>query len=159
MEETTILSLLQKYIKDQCTEQELRTLLHWLKSSDNPVDLDLVIQPLWNAIDQNMARPDQERENELRKEVSSLLSTIKQGSKPVSNTGVGNKKYLTNFYRIAAMLVLAFSVTFGLLKVLDRSQPVCRENIRERGEEKPTTGRRYPYYPEFRDEPSHPVRL
>ncbi|MFV0584742.1 MAG: FecR family protein [Parabacteroides gordonii] len=138
MEETTILSLLQKYIKDQCTEQELRTLLHWLKSSDNPVDLDLVIQPLWNAIDQNMARPDQERENELRKEVSSLLSTIKQGSKPVSNTGVGNKKYLTNFYRIAAMLVLAFSVTFGLLKVLDRSQPVITyaEKTSAKGEKK-----------------------
>lgn len=100
------------------------------------MDLDLVIQPLWNAIDQNMARPDQERENELRKEVSSLLSTIKQGSKPVSNTGVGNKKYLTNFYRIAAMLVLVFSVTFGLLKcstVAIRNN-LCRENIRERGE-------------------------
>lgn len=119
MEETTILSLLQKYIKDQCTEQELRTLLHWLKSSDNPADLDLVIQPLWNAIDQNMARPDQERENELRKEVSSLLSTIKQGSK-TSNTGVRSKNRLNGFYRIAAILIVAFSVTFGLLKVIDR---------------------------------------
>lgn len=121
MEETTILSLLQKYIKDQCTEQELRTLLHWLKSSDNPADLDLVIQPLWNAIDQNMARPDQERENELRKEVSSLLSTIKQGSK-TSNTGVRSKNRLNGFYRIAAILIVAFSVTFGLLKVIDRPQ-------------------------------------
>lgn len=121
MEETTILSLLQKYIKDQCTELELRTLLHWLKSSDNPADLDLVIQPLWNAIDQNMARPDQERENELRKEVSSLLSTIKQGSR-TSNTSVRSKNRLNGFYRIAAILIVAFSVTFGLLKVIDRPQ-------------------------------------
>lgn len=121
MEEITIISLLQKYIKDQCSEQELRTLLHWLKSSDNHTDLDLVIQPLWNAIDQNMSRPNQERENELRKEVSSLLSTIKQSSK-TSNTSVRSKNRLDGFYRIAAILILAFSVTFGLLKVMDHSQ-------------------------------------
>ena len=78
MQDTVIISLLQKYIKDQCTEQELRTLLQWLKSPDSHIDLDLVVQPLWDAIDKDMSHPNEERENELRREVSSLLSAIKQ---------------------------------------------------------------------------------
>lgn len=66
MQDTVIISLLQKYIKDQCTEQELRTLLQWLKSPDSHIDLDLVVQPLWDAIDKDMSHPNEERENELR---------------------------------------------------------------------------------------------
>ena len=73
MRDTIIISLLQKYIKDQCSEQELRTLLQWLKSPDSHAGLDSVIQPLWEAIDRDMAQPTSERETELRKEVSSLL--------------------------------------------------------------------------------------
>ena len=138
MEEITIISLLQKYIKDQCSEQELRTLLHWLKSSDSHTDMDLIIQPLWNAINQNVARPGQERESELRKEVSSLLSAIKQNNKPTSNIGVRSKNRLIGFYRIAAMLLLVFSVTFGLLKVFDRPQSVITyiEKTSAKGEKK-----------------------
>lgn len=138
MEEATIISLLQKYIKDQCSEQELRMLLHWLKSSGCHIDLDLVIRPLWNAIDQNMDRPGQEMENELREEVSSLLLAIKQNNKPVPNTGVRRKNRLNGFYRIAVMLILAFSVAFGLLEVLDRPQSVITysEKSSAKGEKK-----------------------
>ena len=138
MQDTVIISLLQKYIKDQCTEQELRTLLQWLKSPDNHIDLDLVVQPLWDAIDKDMSHPNEERENELRREVSSLLSEIKQKNKFTSNSRVRSKNRLNGFYRVAAILILAFSVTLGLLKVLDRPQPVVTyaEKMSAKGEKK-----------------------
>lgn len=136
MKDTIIISLLQKYIKNQCSEQELRTLIHWLKLPDNHTELDQVIKPLWNTIDGSMARPDSAREKELREEVSLLLSDItEKASKP----RVKNQNRLSGFYRIAAILVLAFSVTFGLLKVLDypsSEQVTYTDNISNKGEMK-----------------------
>ncbi len=131
--------------KDQCTEQELRTFTQWLKSPDNHIDLDLVVQPLWDAIDKDMSHPNEERENELRREVSSLLSEIKQKNKFTSNSRVRSKNRLNGFYRVAAILILAFSVTLGLLKVLDRPQPVVTyaEKCLRKVKRKFTSGRWY----------------
>ena len=78
MQDTVIISLLQKYIKINVRSRSCVLLLQWLKSPDNHIDLDLVVQPLWDAIDKDMSHPNEERENELRREVSSLLSEIKQ---------------------------------------------------------------------------------
>lgn len=139
MEDIIIISLLQKYIKDQCSEQELRTLLHWLKSPDNRADLDQVVKPLWETVNRNMPRPDSEREKELYEEVSLLLSGIKQKNKNTSTSGSRSKNRLNGFYRIAAILILAFSVTFGLLKVLDHPsspQLTYTEKISNKGEKK-----------------------
>lgn len=139
MQDTIILSLLQKYVKDQCTEQELRTLFHWLKSPDNRTDLDLVVKPLWETIDKNMARPDSEREKELREEVALLLSGIGKESKNTFNLRGRNKNRLNSFYRVAAILILAFSVTFGLLTVLNRPssrQLTYTEKICNKGEKR-----------------------
>lgn len=138
MKDTIIISLLQKYIKDQCSEQELRTLLQWLKSPDSHDDLDVVVHPLWEAIDREMARPGAERETELRKEVSSLLSAIKQKNKSASSTRARNKNRLNGFYRVAAILILVFSATFGLLKMYDRPQQmvIYVEKISAKGEKK-----------------------
>ncbi len=136
MQETIIISLLRKYVKDQCSEQELRTLLQWLKSSDHHIGFDWVVQPLWDAIDKDMPRPDEEGENELRQEVSSLLSEIRQ--QKTSNFGVRSKNRLNGFYRVAAILILALSVTLGALKVLDRPQSVVTyvEKMSAKGETK-----------------------
>lgn len=136
MEDTTILLLLQKYIKDQCSEQELRTLLHWLKSPDNHTEFDLVVKPLWNMIDKNLSRPENRREEELHAEVSLLLSGMKE--QRIAKPELKSKRRLNGFYRIAAILVLAFSVTFGLLKVLDRPSPqlTYTENVSKKGEKK-----------------------
>ncbi len=136
MQETIIISLLRKYVKDQCSEQELRTLLQWLKSSDHHIGFDWVVQPLWDAIDKDMPRPDEEGENELRQEVSSLLSEIRQ--QKTSNSKVRSKNRLNGFYRVAAILILALSVTLGALKVLDRPQSVVTyvEKMSAKGETK-----------------------
>ncbi len=136
MQETIIISLLRKYVKDQCSEQELRTLLQWLKSSDHHIGFDWVVQPLWDAIDKDMPRPDEEGENELRQEVSSLLSEIRQ--QKTSDSKVRSKNRLNGFYRVAAILILALSVTLGALKVLDRPQSVVTyvEKMSAKGETK-----------------------
>ncbi len=136
MQETIIISLLRKYVKDQCSEQELRTLLQWLKSSDHHIGFDWVVQPLWDAIDKDMPRPDEEGENELSQEVSSLLSEIRQ--QKTSNSKVRSKNRLNGFYRVAAILILALSVTLGVLKVLDRPQSVVTyvEKMSAKGETK-----------------------
>ena len=136
MQETIIISLLRKYVKDQCSEQELRTLLQWLKSSDHHIGFDWVVQPLWDAIDKDMPRPDEEGENELRQEVSSLLSEIRQ--QRTSDSKVRSKNRLNGFYRVAAILILALSVTLGALKVLDRPQSVVTyvEKMSAKGETK-----------------------
>ena len=136
MQETIIISLLRKYVKDQCSEQELRTLLQWLKSSDHHIGFDWVVQPLWDAIDKDMPRPDEEGENELRQEVSSLLSEIRQ--QKTSDSIVRSKNRLNGFYIVAAILILALSVTLGALKVLDRPQSVVTyvEKMSAKGETK-----------------------
>jgi len=123
-------------MKDQCSEQELRILLQWLKSPDSRLDFDKGGQPFWNAVDKNMPRPNEEGENELLQEVSFLLSKIKQ--KNTSNSDVRSKNRLNGFYRVAAILIFAISVTFGLLKVLDRPQSVVAyaEKISAKGEKK-----------------------
>lgn len=120
MQDTIIISLLQKYIGNQCTEQELKTLLHWLKSSDDHACLDLVVKPLWDTIDKRIVMPDNQRENELRSEVSSLLNKIKQRKEETTHhVRISNRNLLNGFYRIAAILIIAFSVTFGLLKIMN----------------------------------------
>lgn len=138
MQDTIIISLLQKYIKNQCSEQELRTLLQWLKSPSSYISLDMAIKPIWDAIDRDMAFPNPDRENELRKEVSAILSDIKHKNNRTSNMNVRSKNRLNGFYRIAAILILVFSVTLGILKVIDRPQPTVTyaEKISAKGEKK-----------------------
>ena len=138
MQDTIIILLLQKYIKNQCSEQELHALLHWLKSPDNHAELDLVVKPLWETIDKNMSRPEGEKEKELHEEVSLLLSGVKRKDRKISNPIVRDKNRLNGFYRIAAILILAFSVTFGLVKVLDRPSPqlTYTEKVSNKGEKK-----------------------
>lgn len=138
MQDTIIILLLQKYIKNQCSEQELHALLHWLKSPDNHAELDLVVKPLWETIDKNMSRPEGEKEKELHEEVSLLLSGVKRKDRKISNPIIRDKNRLNGFYRIAAILILAFSVTFGLVKVFDRpsSQLTYTEKVSNKGEKK-----------------------
>lgn len=139
MQDTTIISLLQKYIKNECTEQELRCLLNWLKSADDHTSLDLIAKPLWDAIDRKLALPDSQRADELRNEVSSLLNAIRRESgKPANQSRINKKNRLNGFYRIAAILILTLSVTLGILKVMDRpSAPLTYvEQISLKGEKK-----------------------
>lgn len=137
MQDTIILSLLQKYISNQCTEDELKLLLHWLKSSDDHACLDRVVKPFWDTIDHTITYPDEKREAELRTEVFLLLNKIKHKEAGFVSE-VRSKNRLYGFYRIVAILIIALSVTFGLLTVLEDSQTsvTYTENISGEGEKK-----------------------
>ena len=49
---TYIIYLLHKYINSQCTEQELKQLLEWLKYTDDYACFDKVGKALWADINQ-----------------------------------------------------------------------------------------------------------
>lgn len=78
MKDETLVYLLQKYIDCQCSEEEVETLLHWLKSSDDDDCLDIVTRPLWGSICKNEVRSDAERDAQLRGEAIELLRRLKQ---------------------------------------------------------------------------------
>lgn len=137
MQDTLIISLLQKYIKNECTEQELVTLFHWLKSSDDYAEFDQVMKPVWENINRTMAFPDENRENELRNEVSVLLNEIKQ-RKHFSDPILKSKRYLKKLSYVAVLLVFVFSATLGLLKLYDNHvvSVTYSEKITQKGEKK-----------------------
>lgn len=113
-------------------------MLHQLKLSDNRIDLDWIVRPLWEAIDKESALPNKERKSELRREVSSLLLEIKQKNNTVPYSDTRDKLHLNGFYKIAAILILVFGVTFGLLNIFDRSQSTITyiESTSAKGEKK-----------------------
>lgn len=138
MNDTDILSLLQKYIRNECSGEELQALFQWLKSSDDYSGFDQAIRPFWDSIDRNMHVPDKGHEEELRKEVFLLLSDIKQRNKETNNPGVISKNRLSGFYRIVAILILVLSATLGVLKFYSpQPQPISyEERVSAKGEKK-----------------------
>lgn len=138
MQDTAILSLLQKYIRNECSREELQTLFQWLKSSDDYSGFDQVIRPFWDSIDQNMRVPEKEHEDKLRKEVFSLLSEIKQKNEETNNPGVISKNRLSGFYRIVAILILVLSATIGVLTFYSSHPETIsfQEQVSAKGEKK-----------------------
>lgn len=107
---THILSLLQKYIENKCNENELRTLLHWLKSPDNPHDFDFVSESLWNRLEEKYSYPDANRIANLNREVDILLKKIKTEHTAPRKTIVTRRIF---FYRIASVILLLISLGTG----------------------------------------------
>lgn len=79
---TYIIYLLHKYINSQCTEQELKQLLEWLKYTDDYACFDKVGKALWADINQTTAYPNNNRVQELQVEVSNLLKQITPQNSP-----------------------------------------------------------------------------
>lgn len=138
MQDTIIIYLLQKYIKGQCTEQELHFLLNWLKSSDDYNCLDSVIKPFWEKIDSQMAMPDEIRVNELQKEVLTLLAGLKKEERISIPPKRNRWMKWTTYSRIAVILVFVLGTTFGIYTLVGHiSRPVTyTEYISNRGEKK-----------------------
>ena len=72
-----LLVILRKYIENQCNENELRILLHWLKSPDNLSDFDVVSLAVWEQLEEKHSYPDEIRSVQLNREVDLLLQKIK----------------------------------------------------------------------------------
>ncbi len=109
--ESDIAFLLHKYIENQCSEDELHTLLHWLKSPDSKDEFDLTGQSVWNHLNKKVGYPEGERMIILDKEVSHLLQRIRQEKTVKSRTvSINPLKWLS---RIAAVILLFFIVGAG----------------------------------------------
>lgn len=138
-EHTGILSLLQKYIENRCDEHELKVLLHWLKSSENLDDFNLVSNSVWSRLEEKYVYPDDKRIAELDREVDVLLRKIKSEQAPSKNTFAirGNL-----FYRYAAIILLMLGLALGYLWMHDIStaEEITYAEIRvSRGEMKEHT--------------------
>jgi len=107
-----LLIILQKYIENQCNEDELRILLHWLKTPDSHSDFEVVSQAVWEQLEEKHSQPDEKRIAQLNREVDLLLQKIK------ANQLASKKQNLTrrNFiYRIAAIFLLLIGFGGGYL--------------------------------------------
>jgi len=70
--------LLQKYVSNVCTEPELRTLLHWLNSSDEDNQVFWsVSKSFWDGINSKETCPDDNQIASMESEVDSILRKIK----------------------------------------------------------------------------------
>ena len=109
--ESDIVFLLQKYIENRCSEDELQMLLHWLKYSDNREEFDLVSQSVWSHLDKNINYPEGDRIDMLNKEVSCLLQHVRKDKTAISR--MVSIKPLKWFYRISAAILLLLVLGTG----------------------------------------------
>lgn len=104
-------SLLQKYIDNRCSEEEIHILLDWLKKTDDPDEFNRVSASLWNNLNERLEYPNEQHARELDREVSMLLNRIKQKEEKDPVVRISFKK--TVLYRIAAIALLAISISLG----------------------------------------------
>lgn len=112
---TIILTLLQKYIDNRCSEEELRLLFGWLKSAEDFHELDFVAESLWDTLDKKIAFPDETRRTELNREVEILIHAIRQKEKEKKTIYRKRSSSIKWIYRIAAVALLAITLSLGFL--------------------------------------------
>lgn len=119
---TRLISLLQKYIENKCNEEELHTLLSWLKSSDKLDDFNLVSETLWSKLDGKYKYPEDSRLPELNREVDILLQQIRTKPTRTNKINITRRNF---FYRIASVFLLLIMLGGGYL--LLRNAKVAEE--------------------------------
>jgi transmembrane sensor len=112
--ETYIIGLLQKYLENKCNEQELRTLLQWLKSTDDYSCIDVVDDFLRKELDHSVSYPTNSHVEELREEVSELFKKINSRSQTFVVAKRKKSRYIWGF-AAAAAVALVF-VLYGLTR-------------------------------------------
>lgn len=118
---THILSLLQKYIDNQCSEHELQILLAWLKSPEHTDNFDIVSETLWDKLNNKYTYPEAGRMAELNSEVDILLQKMKSGTTPVKSRNIPRRNF---FYQAASVFLLLISVGMGYLLLTDKDKPL-----------------------------------
>lgn len=136
--QNTINELLQKYIENKCTENELYVLLNYLKLSDTNKVFEPVSHSFWQIINSEDTYLNEEQIKELNTEVNLIFKQIEQKNK------VKKKKRTIWPYqlviRVVAMLLWVFGM--GLYLTIDKEKPsqITYEEITTgRGETKEIT--------------------
>lgn len=134
-----LLVILQKYIENQCNENELRILLHWLKSPDNLSDFDIVSLAVWEQLGEKHSYPNETRMVQLNHEVDLLLQKIKADKFSSKKQNSTRRNF---FYRIAAVFLLLIGFGAGYLlmqNIPSHEKDRYTEIITTRGETKEYT--------------------
>jgi ferric-dicitrate binding protein FerR (iron transport regulator) len=137
--ESDLVFLLHKYIENRCSEDELYTLLHWLKSSDSKDGFDLVGRSVWNHLNKKISYPEDKKMMMLNREVSYLLQRIRQKKTAASQKiSVNPVKWL---YGIAAavLLIIIAGTGYYLVRSGETSVISNKEIVVSRGEIKEYT--------------------
>lgn len=128
IENTKIVNLLQKYIQNRCTEEELVVLFNWLKSSDSNEGFDYVSQVIWTQIVERDTPQEEKDLNRLSEEVDLLLQKIQsEKQRPAKKRKLLQRTWLL---RVAAVALLV--ITLGaayLLNSSDQSSSTYKELI------------------------------
>lgn len=133
---TYMLSLLQKYVENRCSEEELYALLYELKSPEILHEFNTVSESLWNRIDSKNLYADERQTAKLNEEVDILLQRIKQKNVPLPK-----KKPVSGrlkFYRVAALILvlIGLGVSYLLSDKFGSEELVYTEISVPRGETK-----------------------
>lgn len=136
---SVMLSLLQKYLENKCTEQELHILLNWLKTPESSNEVDSAGKLLWNQLDSRIPYPDEKRITELNHEVDIILQKIHKNTPvPTPKKNLSRRNWI---YRIAGVFLIMLSVSIGyrLLHNPTQEQISYKEIYADRGEMKEYT--------------------
>lgn len=126
-QEEEVIRLLDKYINNQCSEQEVWTLLQWLKSSDCQKDFDHVCASEWEQALSGSSYPTLEREKQLRQEAFSLLQQMDMGKK--KPTHVTRAKIVWRIGKAVAAACLLIGMGLFFYKDVDWKLPFSPSNM------------------------------
>ncbi len=138
-EDSYIVFLLHKYIENKCSEDELQTLLHWLKSPESREGFDLVSRFAWHHLNKKIGYPEDKRIEVLNREISHLLKHISRKRRLKRQTiAVKPVKWL---YRIAAAVLVFVVLGSGYYFIRSGHEKAIsyREIVAPRGEIKKYT--------------------
>jgi len=113
-----ILFLFQKYIKNECTPEELDELLNGL--NDNKIDsqIDFIMRSLWKAIKQHESQPvTDEKIKQWRKEIKQLLDQT--GSRKHARR-ILDRKIQFRPASVAAAAVILLLISIGTIRLINR---------------------------------------
>ena len=110
-QEEKIIELIQKCINKQSTDSEIRSLVNWLKMTDNHNSFSNSSQKTWQMIDaeKNILLTEEERFR-LQSESIDLLRNSKTNN--ITTHRIKNNHAI--FFRFVAILAIIFSATFAI---------------------------------------------
>lgn len=110
LQEEDLIHLLNKYIDNTCTAEEVQILISWIKDSADATCFDFVSQSRWNRMPAEHPVMNDQQENLLRSEAILLLEKLESGQKRMD----GNRARLLKrwFGGVAAVLIILLGMAF-----------------------------------------------
>ena len=110
IQELHIINLLQKYLKNQCNEEELRILLEWLKSTEDYKSFDVVDEALRTEVEKMVFTSDDKHLKELHAEVSVLLEKARAKELFALKKNRNNR----NIWSVVAAVAVLIGIFWGM---------------------------------------------